>query len=131
MARLRIGFLVILSLCVTGSPGFAQNSQAPTPADQPAGGSLKAPAKTGVSKTSVPKTSAPKTGVREIDVHKNKSSASRTAQPTSEEAEKAASLAEARKKFFEQSTGFDSKDSDKPPALGGGNGLMPGVGFKF
>jgi hypothetical protein len=131
VARLRIGFPVVLFLCVLGSDGFAQNGQAPGAVDQPAGGSPKVPAKTTTNKTSVNKASAPKTGVREIDTHKNKSSPPGTAQPASEEAERAARLAEARKKFFEQSTGFDNKETDRTLSLGGSNGLSPGLGFKF
>jgi hypothetical protein len=136
VSRLRIGFPVVLFLCVLGSDGFAQDAQAPAPVDQPAGGSPKVPAKTGENKTGANKTSenkasASKTGVREIDAHKNKNSPPRTAQPASEEAERAARLAEARKKFFEQSTGFDNKETDKTLSLGGSNGLSPGLGFKF
>jgi hypothetical protein len=58
--------------------------------------------------------------------HSN-ATARRSAKPDSEEAEKAARLAEGRKKFFERSMGFDNggtsrititNDSGGPPALG-------------
>jgi hypothetical protein len=52
--------------------------------------------------------------------------------PPSEEAERAARLAEGRKKFFERSMGFDeSGKPDAPVSLGNGNGLAPSAGFKF
>jgi hypothetical protein len=119
VARLYIAFPVILSLCVLGSAGFAQNTPAPTLADQSAGGSAK----------EHPKKSAEKKTVQKKSVQKNGVAFSRTGQPTSEEAERAARLAEGRKKFFEQSTGFDNSGSDSSSralSLGGSNGLSPG-----
>lgn len=111
MARLGIGFPAALLLCGLGSASFAQDSPAPAGADPFAAG-------------------APKAHVKK-DASKKGGGALSTAQPSSQEAEKAARLAEGRKKFFEQSTGFDNGGSDAPVTLGGGNGLSPTAGFKF
>jgi hypothetical protein len=52
--------------------------------------------------------------------------------PSSEAAERAARIAEGRKKFFERSMGFDeSGKPDAPVSLDSGNGLAPSAGFKF
>jgi hypothetical protein len=110
VARLRLRLLVISFICAFGSASFAQNSLSPPTADQSTGGSLKAPGKRS---------------------HKKASSAVSTLKPASEDAEKAARLAEGRKKFFEQSSGFDNKNSDMPLSLGGSNGMTPSMGFKF
>ncbi len=107
-----MGFLAAISFCVAGSAGFAQNIQTPVFADQPVAGS----AKTHTKKS----------------VHRSGGAALSIAQPTSEEAEKAARLAEGRKKFFERSMGFDNGPaSDSPISLGDGHGLSPGAAFKF
>jgi hypothetical protein len=114
MARPRIGFLVGFSLCLLGSAAFAQSDQTPANTDPSAAGAPKAHAK----KT----------------VHKNASAASSPAQPNSEAADKAARLAEGRKKFFERSMGFDNGTSyDSPVTLGNGadGGLSPQMGVKF
>ena len=110
MARLRLGLLVICFICAFGAASFAQNSVSPATAAPSAEGSLKASAKKS---------------------HKKASSAVSTLGPSSEEAEKAARLAEGRKKFFEQSDGFENKNSDMPLSLGGSNGMTPSMGFKF
>jgi hypothetical protein len=110
VARVRMGFLVALFLCLAAPASFAQDSQTPARTDPSASGPPKAHAKK--------------------IVHKNGKPAPSAAQPASEEAEKAAHVAEARKKFFEQSDGFDNGDSGRV-FLGGGNGLSPGAGFKF
>ena len=111
MARLCIGFLLGLSLCFAGSAGFAQNVQ----------GTILEPSFDQSPKTPVKKSA-----------HKNRSSAASSAKPASEEAEKAARLAEGRKKFFERSMGFDNGSSG-PVTLdsGSGNGFTPGAAFKF
>lgn len=111
MARLGTGFLIALLLCAPGSASFAQAGQTPSPSNRSASASAKTHIKNGI--------------------HRSATSAPRTVQPTSEEAEQAARLAEARKKFFEQSTGFDNGDSNHPFSLGGSTGLSPGIGFKF
>jgi hypothetical protein len=112
VARLRIGFLVALALCAFGSAGFAQDSQ---------GTSLAEPSFDQSPKAAVKKSA-----------HKNRNAAVSTAKPASEEAEKAARLAEGRKKFFERSMGFDNGSSG-PVTLdsGSGNGFTPGAAFKF
>ena len=109
VARLRLG-LVIFFICAFGAASFAQNSVSPATAAPSTEGSLKASAKKS---------------------HKKASSAVSTLGPSSEEAEKAARLAEGRKKFFEQSDGFENKNSDMPLSLGGSNGMTPSMGFKF
>jgi hypothetical protein len=111
VARFRMGFLVCLAFCGLGSASFAQEMLAPSFADQSATGS-------------------PKAHVRK-SVHKN-GNAQSTGASASEESEKAARLAEGRKKFFEQSMGFDNGHaSESPVTLGNGNGLSPTTGFKF
>jgi hypothetical protein len=107
--RFRTGCIVALSVCLLGAPGFAQEGQVSVDAGQPARAPVKAHLKKSAQKKASP-------------------------QPNSEEAEKAARLAEGRKKFFEQSMGFDNgKSSDSPVSLtGDGNGgLSPTAGFKF
>ena len=112
MARFRIGFLVALSLCAFASASFAQDSQG-----------------TGLAEPSFDQ--APKAAVKK-SAHKNRNAAASPAKPASEEAEKAARLAEGRKKFFERSMGFDNGSSG-PVTLdsGSGNGFTPGAAFKF
>jgi hypothetical protein len=64
--------------------------------------------------------------------HRGKDAGAQVSQPNFEEADKAKRLEEGRKKFFEQSSGFDSKDSADKFHLGGSNGgFSPGMGFKF
>jgi hypothetical protein len=53
-----------------------------------------------------------------------------SAKPDSEEADKAARLAEGRKKFFERSMGFDNGDSGHVTISNDGGG-SPAVGLKF
>jgi hypothetical protein len=110
VARLRAGLLVIFFIYGFGAVSFAQDSVSPATAAPSADGSLKAPGKKS---------------------HKKASSAASTLDPSSDEAEKAARLAEGRKKFFEQSDGFENKNSDMPLSLGGSNGATPTMGFKF
>jgi hypothetical protein len=106
MVRNRTGLLVGIALML-GSPGFAQDAA-------PGAGVLR-PAKAHARKS----------------VNNSGAATSSTARPTSEEADKAARLAEGRKKFFERSMGFDEgKSSDSPITLDGG-GLTPAAGFKF
>lgn len=108
MARLSISLLIIAVSCTFGFDSFAQSSVTLGGPDQAIGASPKAPAKKSPRK---------------------KASIDRpTLQPSSEEAEKAARLAEGRKKFFEQSSGFENNGTDGPVSLSGGN---PAVGFKF
>ena len=115
MVRLRLGFLVGCSLSLLGSAAFAQSDQTPTKADPSTVGAPKAHAKK--------------------SAHKNGTAASSSSsQPTSEADEKAAHLAEGRKKFFERSMGFDNGTSyDSPVTLGGSSngGLSPQMGLKF
>jgi hypothetical protein len=111
VVRLRFRFSLILLFCVSGFGGFAQDMQSPPNAAQSAGSTLKAPAK-----------KSPK---------KAKGAARLTPPPASEEAEKAARLAEGRKKFFEQSSGFENEKSDMPFSLGGSGGATPSIGMKF
>ena len=111
MTHYRIGFLVALSICVAASAGFAQTGQAPAKADRPVAKHSAAHAKK--------------------HVHKKTSSALSGLQPAPEDAEKAARLNEGRKKFFEQSTGFDNSDTDAPGSVGGSGGFTPGIGLKF
>jgi hypothetical protein len=110
MGRFRIGFPIVLFVCAVGSAGFAQDGDA-LHADQSPGGS--------------PKVHAHKS------VHPRARLDAPVAQPNSEEAAKAARLAEGRKKFFDRSMGFDNGDGPGPVTLGGSNGLTPGVGLKF
>ena len=112
MARLCIGFLLGLSLCFAGSASFAQNVQ---------GTILSEPSFDQSAKTPVKKSA-----------HKNRSTAASPAKPASEEAEKAARLAEGRKKFFDRSMGFDNGSSGAVTLdSGSGNGFTPGAAFKF
>jgi hypothetical protein len=110
MPGLRIGFLAASLLGALGTAAVAQSSPPPSHSDQTLIG--------------VPKEHTRKSA------HGDRTRATPTAQPNSEEAEKAAHVAAARKKFFEQSDGFDNAT---PGAvfLGGGNGLTPGAGFRF
>jgi hypothetical protein len=103
--------LVVLFLCAPGSEGFAQNNPTPAKADK--------------SVISSPKTSTRKAA------RKNSKPLSPGVRVRSEEAEEADRLAEARRKFFEQSNGFENKDTDRALSLGGSSGLSPGWGFKF
>jgi hypothetical protein len=105
-----LGFGVILLICAAGPPGFAQVAPSLAQDGTSSAGLDQAHGKKGVHKPSV---------------------SSRTGHPTSEEAEKAARLEEGRKKFFQQSMGFDHGGSDNPVTLSGGNGLSPALGLKF
>lgn len=112
VTRLGFAFLVLLFSCAFGCAGFAQTSVSPAEPDQPA-----AAAKTH-SKKSVHK----KAGVAQ-------SSPAQSGLPTSDEADKAARLAEGRKKFFEQSSGFEDNTASGPMSLDH-NG-SPTMGMKF
>src|SRR5471030_632437 len=107
MTQFRFGLPIVFGICLLGSAGFAQDSITIAPLDPAAGPTLKAPAKK--------------------SAHKSKASTV-AVQPTSEADEKAARLAEGRKKFFERSMGFDNGGSDSPVTLGGSNGLTPQMG---
>jgi hypothetical protein len=107
MARLHRRLLVAGWLCAFGSAAFAQSIEAPAGADP----TLSAPPKAHARKS----------------VHKNA-----TAQQSAADAEKAARLEEGRRKFFQQSMGFDNgKSGDSPITFTGGAGLSPSAGFKF
>jgi hypothetical protein len=111
MSRLRIGFLAVSLFGALGSAAaFAQSNPGPTSTDS--------------SNRGVLKPHAPK------NAHRDGTHAIAPVPPNSEDAAKAAHIAAARKKFFEQSDGFDNAT---PGAvfLGGGNGLTPGAGFRF
>jgi hypothetical protein len=95
MARLQLRLFVACFLCVFGFASFAQNASSPPNVDPSTGAASKAPGKK--------------------NLHKQPGTAARlTLQPPNEEAEKAARLAEGRKKFFEQSSGFENKGSSSP-----------------
>jgi hypothetical protein len=108
VARLSISLLIIALFCTFGFDSFAQSSVTLGDPDQPIAASPTAPAK--------------KSPRKKASIDRS------TPQPSSEEAEKAARLAEGRKKFFDQSSGFENNGSDNPVSLSGGN---PSVGFKF
>ena len=112
MARLRLGLLVISFLCGCGAASFAQDSLPPLSTDPASAAPAQAPVKKSPHK-------------------KAGAAAALTLAPSSDEAEKAARLAEGRKKFFEQSSGFENNDSGNPLSLGGSNGTKPTMGFKF
>jgi hypothetical protein len=109
----QLRLLVLFCLCVSGSAGFAQDSQSPANTDKPAGTDSKAPAKHSAHKKAA---ASPSTG-KAMSLQ------------SADEAEKAARLAEGRKKFFEQSQGFENNDAGGPLSLG--NGGTPSAGFKF
>ncbi len=114
MARLRLSLLVSFCLCASGLAAFAQTSQTPAASsDLPAVAAPKAPAKQSVHKKAA--SSQPKSQATNLQ--------------SAEEAEKAARLAEGRKKFFEQSSGFENNGSDLPLSLS--NGGTPTMGFHF
>jgi hypothetical protein len=93
-----------------GGAGFAQESHPVAPVEPPVAASAKEPAKK-ITRKSV---------------------GQKTAKPTQEEGDRAARLAEGRKKFFERSMGFDNGGgADAPITFGGGNGFSPSAGFKF
>jgi hypothetical protein len=111
MTRFLLVFLISLPLCVAASSGFGQTN-APLHQSSSADGGEKAHAK----KIS----------------HKNGPAAGQNGKQNSEEADKAAHLAEGRKKFFDRSMGFDNGGGpDSPVTFDGGNGLTPSAGFKF
>jgi hypothetical protein len=127
MARFLICVLVILATFGLGASAIAQSdATAAHPAPSP-GTTPKAHAKKIVRK----KTAQKKTAQKKI-THQKASITGLNGLSASEEAEKAARLAEGRKKFFEQSSGFDEGNSNSPLS-GGGNkgGFTPGIGFKF
>jgi hypothetical protein len=105
--------LIILPLVAAGATAYAEDL-APLPAlDQPA---ADAPAKAHVKKAA------------------HKAAAAKPAKPTSEEADKAARLEEGRKKFFEQSMGFDNGGSSSNSSVtltNDNGGISPAMGMKF
>lgn len=113
VARRQLRLLVLFCLCASGSSGFAQDSLAPANADKPAAADAKAPAKHSAHKKAAESAPAGKANNLQSAI----------------EAEKAARLAEGRKKFFEQSDGFENKDPDMPLSLGAGG--APSAAFKF
>lgn len=109
MARFLAAFLFAAPLCAIATIGSAQDD----PILAPLNPSVGAPAKAHPRKSS----------------HKSGGAVERAAQPN---ADGAARLAEGRKKFFEQSMGFDNgKSGSSPVTLGGDNGLSPAMGLKF
>ena len=69
---------------------------------------------------------------------KKKSSVQRTSTASPGDADKAARIEEGRKKFFEQSSGFDNSTRWNTPTAGGsaapnggGADFKPGMGFNF
>jgi hypothetical protein len=112
MPRLLFVLLISLPWLAAGSAGFAQTT-APLQQTAPAGESAnKAHAKKAA--------------------HKNGGAAPQNGQQNSEEADKAARLAEGRKKFFDRSMGFDNGGGpNSPMTFDGANGLTPSAGFKF
>ncbi len=113
MARFLAVVLIGLSLCAIGSGAFAQDTQPLAPA----GFLMDAPAQTHIKKSR----------------HKSVGPAERAAQQNADATEKAARLAEGRKKFFDRSMGFDSGGSTSSPVTmtGGEDGLTPAMGMKF
>jgi hypothetical protein len=111
MTRLFLTFVIALPLCGFAAEGFAQASPPLSSSDPLIDGAAKAHAGKAV--------------------RKNGGAAARK-EPNSEEAEKAARLAEGRKKFFDRSMGFDNGGGPNSPiTFDGGNGLTPSAGFKF
>jgi len=115
VARRQLRLLVLFCLCASGSAGFAQDSLSPANADKPAAAVTKAPAKHSAQKKAAAPAPAP--------------AGKGTNLQSAIEAEKAARLAEGRKKFFEQSDGFENQNSDMPLSLGSGG--TPSAAFKF
>ena len=113
VARRQLRLLVLFCLCASGSAGYAQDSLSPANADKPAAAVTKAPAKHSAQK----KTAASAPAGKGTNLQ------------SAIEAEKAARLAEGRKKFFEQSDGFENQNSDMPLSLGSGG--TPSAAFKF
>jgi hypothetical protein len=113
VTRLFISLPLVVSLCAFSAAGLAQDSPSPAPASP----SLDAPAKAHAKKSAHKSVAATGAG---------------QSKQTSEDADKAARLAEGRKKFFERSMGFDNgPGSDSPVTLGGSGGLTPAMGLKF
>ncbi|VFU08717.1 hypothetical protein [Methylocella tundrae] len=109
MTRLELGVLTAFFFGVSACASFAQTSQPAVNADP----SISPPAKAHGKKIPHKKTGAVRGSLL----------------PDSDEADKAARLAEGRKKFFEQSSGFENGSTDMPLSMGG-NG-QPTMGFKF
>jgi hypothetical protein len=114
VTRLFIALPLVVSLCGFSAAGLAQDSPSPP---TPAAPALDAPAKAHAKKSAHKSVAATGAG---------------QSKQTSEDADKAARLAEGRKKFFERSMGFDNgPGSDSPVTLGGSGGLTPAMGLKF
>jgi hypothetical protein len=77
----------------------------------------------------IPSIAAPAKPRPANSAHSN-AAAHRSAKPDSEEADKAARLAEGRKKFFDRSMGFDNGESSRITITNDGGG-SPAVGLKF
>jgi hypothetical protein len=115
MARLPTAVLAVLFCSLSGAAAFAQTDEPGVHVDPAPDSAPKADAKAKVKKSP----------------HKTKST-DQGVKPSSKEEDKAARLAEARKKFFEQSTGFEDPKSDKSDSpVNSSNGFMPSMGFKF
>jgi len=107
MIRFLVPLLTAAALGAAGSPALAQDDPilGPNP-------SIAAPAKPQPGRSA------------------HKGAAQRSVKSDSDEAEKAARLAEGRRRFFEQSMGFDNGKSG-PVTLTNDNGGAPAVGLKF
>ncbi len=114
MLSVRTGLLAIVLCFGFGLPGFAEDSPPPAAAGHAASEAPKAQAK---------KSGRKKTGSSDLTLAPSSA-------PSSVEAEKAARLAEGRKKFFEQSSGFDNGGAGGSPLSLGPSGT-PAMGFKF
>jgi hypothetical protein len=105
--------LIVVPLIAAGAASYADDL-APLPGlDQPA---------------------APDAAKPHAKKNAHKSAAAKPAKPTSEEAEKAARIEEGRKKFFDQSMGFDNggSSSNSNVTLTNENGaISPAMGMKF
>jgi hypothetical protein len=124
VARISVGFLLAFGLWALASAGFAQTSETPAPAPKAVVKTAK-PSVSGLNPSTAAGLSTPYT-LKSFDA--------------SDKAAKDAILDEGRKKFFEQSSGFDNTGtfdtgvSVSPTGgaqSGGGGGLSPGLGLKF
>lgn len=119
MIRLVVPLLLAAPLFAAAPLAFAQGAASSSLLDP----SFAAPARPQMSK---PQTSKPQAAT---SPHR-KVAGPRSAASDSDEAEKAARLAEGRKKFFEQSMGFDNGKSGAV-TLTNENGGPPALGLRF
>jgi hypothetical protein len=109
MVRFLVRLLIVAPFCASAVTGRAQDASVLSPIIR----SIAAPAKP-----------HPANGAHSI------AAANRSAKPDSGDAEKAARLAEGRKKFFDRSMGFDNGESSRITITDDGGG-SPAVGLKF